>query len=105
MQNSPCRALPMVFLLLVITACADETPQSSASASAGVPWQIPATESFVLHSVATNRDIQVSVAVPRGYAESSGRYPALYVLDANAWFPVGVEVARVLAIGPKEQPN
>src|SRR5262249_24198557 len=48
---------------------------------------------------------QVSVALPRGYAESSAKYPALFVLDANYTFPVAVETARILAIGPKDNPT
>src|SRR5947207_3331706 len=41
---------------------------------------------------------------PRGYMESSATYPVLYVLDANYTFPIAVEAARILAIGPKDNP-
>src|SRR5262245_4988994 len=59
-------------------------------------WHIPSTDSFVIHSAAAQRDFQITVAVPRGYKDSSIKYPVLYVLDANFAFPVAVEMARVL---------
>jgi putative esterase len=68
-------------------------------------WHIPSTDSFVIHSAVAQHDFQITVAVPRGYKESSIKYPVLYVLDANFAFPVAVEMARVLAIGPKENPT
>jgi len=94
---------------IVLTACAPETsstPETSkVSTDHQSEWRIPSTDSFVIHSAAAQHDFQVTVAVPRRYAESSAKYPVLYVLDANWAFPVAVEMARILAIGPKENPT
>jgi len=45
----------------------------------------------------TGRAYQVSVALPRGYQESS-IYPVLYSLDANGEFGIVVETARLLQL-------
>lgn len=96
--------------LIFVVGCASssstpEAAKTSTSADHESEWRIPATDSFVIHSAAAQRDFQITVAVPRGYKESSSKYPVLYVLDANWAFPVAVEMARILAIGPKENPT
>lgn len=60
---------------------------------------IPATEARVLHSTATNQDYLISVALPFHYAERPDKtYPVIYVLDANLYFGMVVEMTRTLAI-------
>ena len=78
---------------------------ASTSGHRQTEWRIPSTESFIIQSAVAKRDFEITVAVPRGYSESSGKYPVLYVLDANWVFPIAVETARLLAIGPKEHPT
>ena len=81
------------------------TPTSDGSKHQLPEWRVPSTESLIVHSTVAGRDYQITVALPRGYSESTARYPALYLLDANWSFPIAVETARLLAIGPREHPN
>lgn len=60
---------------------------------------IPATEVRTLHSAAVGQDYLISVALPYHYAEHLDKtYPVIYVLDANSYFGMVVEMARTLAI-------
>lgn len=60
---------------------------------------IPATEVRTLHSAAVNQDYLISVALPFHYAERPDKtYPVIYVLDANLYFGMVVEMVRTLNI-------
>jgi predicted alpha/beta superfamily hydrolase len=103
------RQLAPIFVTLAVTAACTTSvaPVSDASqtpADRQKEWRIPSTESLIIRSAVAQRDFEVTVAVPRGYSESSAKYPVLYVLDANYAFPIAVEAARILAIGPKDNP-
>ncbi len=69
-------------------------------------WRLPGTESFVMRSPIVQREYEIMVALPRGYAESDRKHPVLFVLDANGMFPVAVETARFLTFdrSMKEEP-
>src|SRR5205823_2056965 len=103
--------VPLLMSVIFAFACTTRVQPTSdpstpsTSANRQTEWRIPSTESFIIHSSVAQRDFEVTVAVPRGYSESSGKYPVLYVLDANWVFPIAVEAARLLAIGPKENPT
>ncbi len=49
-------------------------------------------------STTTGRTYQISVALPRDYAESTGTYPVVYAVDANGEFGIVVESARLMRI-------
>jgi len=102
---------PLLIGVIVASTECSRSLQSTSDASTPstaenqhTEWRIPSTESFVVHSSVAHRDFEVAVALPRGYSQS-GKYPVLYVLDANWVFPIAVETARLLAIGPKEHPT
>lgn len=60
---------------------------------------IPATEVRILHSAAVEQEYQISVALPLHYAEHPEKaYPTIYVLDANLYFGMVVEMVRTLNI-------
>jgi len=60
---------------------------------------LPATEVRTLHSTAVNQEYLISVALPFHYAEHPDKtYPVIYVLDANTYFGMVVEMARTLSI-------
>lgn len=60
---------------------------------------IPATEVRVLHSAAVGQEYEISVALPFDYAENPEKtYPVIYVLDANMYFGIVVEMVRSLNI-------
>lgn len=62
------------------------------------PAYLAGVESRVITSSRTGRAYQVSVALPRGYQDSSTSYPVVYSLDANGEFGIVVETARLLQI-------
>ncbi|HEX9386302.1 MAG TPA: hypothetical protein VF918_08280, partial [Anaerolineales bacterium] len=54
---------------------------------------IPATEVRTLQSSAVGQEYLISVALPFHYAERPERtYPVIYVLDANQFFGMVVEM-------------
>jgi predicted alpha/beta superfamily hydrolase len=54
------------------------------------------SQSRVVTSSVTGREYQVTVALPRGYADSDEKYPVLIALDANGQLGTVVEAARQL---------
>ncbi len=60
---------------------------------------IPATEVRTLQSSAVDQEYLISVALPFHYAERPERtYPVIYVLDANQFFGMVVEMVRAMNI-------
>ena len=60
---------------------------------------IPATEVRLLQSTAVDQEYLVSVALPFNYAEHPDKtYPVIYVLDANLFFGMVVEMVRVMNV-------
>lgn len=60
---------------------------------------IPGTEVRTLRSSFVNQEYLISIALPFSYAENPDkRYPVIYVLDANTYFGMVVEMARTLSI-------
>ncbi len=60
---------------------------------------IPATEVRVVHSAVARQDYLVSVALPFHYAEHSEKvWPVIYVLDANLYFGLVVDMVRAMNI-------
>ena len=60
---------------------------------------IPGTEVRTFHSTAVNQEYQISIALPFHYAENPDKtYPVIYVLDANMYFGMVVEMVRTLNI-------
>jgi len=60
---------------------------------------IPATEVRTLRSAAVDQEYLISVALPFRYHESPERtYPVIYVLDANLFFGMVVEMVRVMNV-------
>ncbi len=52
-----------------------------------------------VESEAVGRGFHVYVSVPAGYAEAAERYPALYVLDGGALYPIFASYYRYLEFG------
>lgn len=60
---------------------------------------IPGTEVRTLRSAFVDQEYSISVALPFGYSENPEQtYPVIYVLDANVYYGMAVEMARTLAI-------
>lgn len=93
----------LVFALATLLLSCSSVPDDGAPAStlqdAAPVAYLAGTESRVITSSTTGRTYQVSVSLPRGYAQSSQTYPVLYALDANGEFGIVVETARLLQLG------
>jgi len=60
---------------------------------------IPATEVRVVHSAIAQQDYVVSVALPFHYGEDPEKvWPVIYVLDANLYFGLVVDMVRAMNI-------
>ncbi len=60
---------------------------------------LPATEVRVVHSANTDHDYQISVALPYHYdGQSEKVWPVIYVLDANLYFGLVVDMVRAMNI-------
>lgn len=60
---------------------------------------IPATEVRVVHSAIAQQDYVVSVALPFHYGEDPEKvWPVIYVLDANLYFGMVVDMVRAMNI-------
>jgi len=60
---------------------------------------LPATEVRVVHSASTDSDYQISVALPYHYDDNSDKvWPVIYVLDANLYFGLVVDMVRAMNI-------
>jgi predicted alpha/beta superfamily hydrolase len=88
--------LPILLItaLAIASACTTGTDQPVQSAqpstpSASVqPYVLENTEVRDIHAKQLNRDYQVFVSLPDGYAASKQTYPVLFVTDANYGFPL-----------------
>ena len=60
---------------------------------------IPNTEVSVLSSDIIGDKFKLSIALPQNYTETTTRYPAVYLLDANLFFGMVTETARLLQFG------
>jgi predicted alpha/beta superfamily hydrolase len=61
------------------------------------PVTIANTERRALKSHVNGIEYQIDVALPRGYATSQKRYPVVYTLDGNVFFPVLAASYRLTA--------
>lgn len=95
-MSSPFRSV-----LLTFAACALAlTGASVSTAVEPTPVTIPRSESRTVQSTATGREHRIFIAWPDSPPPAAG-FPVIYLLDANAWFGVVVETARVLAGRPE----
>jgi hypothetical protein len=86
-------------LLAVILGCAgiqSLSGQTQGTAPQAVPVPVPDAERHVVTCPTNGTTYHLDVALPRGYAAGSKRYPVLYTLDGNAWFTLATETYRLL---------
>lgn len=81
-------------MLLPFMLClAGSAVAADSSVAAAPPYVLADTEVLDVHAQALNRDYQVDVALPASYASTNGRYPVVFVVDANYGFPVARAIA------------
>ena len=61
------------------------------------------TEVREIRARALHRDYQLFISLPRGYAESTRRYPVLFVTDANYAFPLIRSIAKRIRNGGEDK--
>ena len=87
-------------LLACLAGCDQPNAQRTSDETSDAPDPFLAdVQSRVIRSEVSGRRYQISVALPRDYADSMRTYPVLYVLDANGQFGTVVETARLLRLG------
>jgi predicted alpha/beta superfamily hydrolase len=95
------RATTLLSTGLLVAGCTaglKEGRDQSARESIVPPAYLAGVESRVITSSRTGRAYQVSVALPRGYQDSSTSFPVVYSLDANGEFGIVVETAQLLQL-------
>lgn len=94
-----------LFLMLIASALAgcSKAPASvlasQAKDRAAPAYVLEGTEVREIHAKALQRDYQLFVSLPHGYAESGRRYPVLFVTDATYAFPLIRSIGRRVANG------
>lgn len=62
------------------------------------------TEEHIVSSRMVGDNFKICVALPKGYVEGNKSYPVIYLLDANIFFGLFTDTARLLQFG-KEMPE
>jgi uncharacterized protein len=92
---SHCVVLALVGLTIcLLSRAAEAAPQDLLAQSHG-EYSLPGTETFDVVSK-QGKPYRIFVSVPKGAAPAKG-YPALYLLDANAYFAAAFSALQVLA--------
>ena len=64
---------------------------------------IPNTQVRIITATRSGQVYRISIALPSSYNETRARYPVLYLLDANWYFGMVTETARLLREGFLQQ--
>jgi predicted alpha/beta superfamily hydrolase len=63
------------------------------------PVTISNTELHIVSSEIVGDQFRICVALPKNYADTTKRYPVVYLLDANIFFGLMTDTARLLQFG------
>ena len=97
------RFLSMMAVLGALGACSERTPAARAgSESTPPPYALEGTEVREIRAAALQRDYQLFIGLPRGYAETTRRYPVLFVTDATYAFPLIRSIAKRIRNGGED---
>jgi predicted alpha/beta superfamily hydrolase len=66
---------------------------------------IPHTQVRTVTATRSGQDYRISIALPSSYNETHARYPVLYLPDANWYFGMVTETARLLRLLGPELPE
>lgn len=62
--------------------------------SAPSPFAMPDTQVLTLHATKLQRDYELMVSLPKGYAQGTQKYPVVFVTDAGYCFPLLTGIER-----------
>lgn len=97
------RFVLLALVLGCVAACSDRAPGSRpASEMTPPPYVLEGTEVRDIRAKALHRDYQLFIGLPRGYAESTRRYPVVFVTDAAYAFPLIRSIARRIRNGGED---
>jgi predicted alpha/beta superfamily hydrolase len=96
-DHSRARGRRRACLIAVLFALISPEAMTAQESSPPQPVTIANTERRVLRSAANGIEYEIDVALPRGYATSQKRYPAVYMLDGNVFFPLLTSSYRLAA--------
>lgn len=65
----------------------------------GQPVTLSNTEHYLLASKIVGDHFKICIALPKSYADTTHDYPIVYLLDANIFFGLVTETARLLQFG------
>lgn len=91
---SPFRSAAWMCLLLCATACLQAQTVTGPIPEQGQPAVLPGALQYDFTSRITGRPYRLTITSPV-HPDTALLYPALYVLDGNAWFATASEVATV----------
>ncbi|MCC6070589.1 alpha/beta hydrolase [Massilia sp. GCM10020059] len=95
--------LSSMLVLAAVSACSERAPDARiGSDHAPQPYVLEGTEVRDIRAKSLHRDYQLFISLPRGYAESTRRYPVLFVTDANYAFPLIRSIARRIRNGGED---
>ncbi|WP_307735333.1 alpha/beta hydrolase [Massilia soli] len=90
-------------MLTAVSACSErESMAHVRGESDPKPYVLENTEVREIRAKELHRDYQLFISLPRGYAESTRRYPVLFVTDANYAFPLIRSIARRIRNGGED---
>lgn len=84
-------------LAAALVLAASTTLAAQASDGPVHPVVLPRTEVRKLRPAANGIEYRLRVALPKGYHESAGSYPVVFVLDADYTFPIARSILEHLA--------
>lgn len=95
--------LSLMLVLSALAACSERAKDGRpGSEQAPQPYVLEGTEVREIRAKSLHRDYQLFVSLPRGYAESTRRYPVLFVTDASYAFPLIRSIARRIRNGGED---
>lgn len=95
--------LSTMLVLMAVSACSDRPSHTHAGSDQDPkPYVLEDTEVREIRARALHRDYQLFISLPRGYAESTRRYPVLFVTDANYTFPLIRSIAKRIRNGGED---
>ncbi len=95
--------LSTMLVLMAVSACSDRPSHTHASSDQDPkPYVLDDTEVREIRARALHRDYQLFISLPRGYDQSTRRYPVLFVTDANYAFPLIRSIAKRIRNGGED---
>lgn len=94
------RVLGFLWMLGTLPACSDGVRRTAERPPK--PYVLEGTEVRDIRAKSLNREYQLFVGLPRGYEETTRRYPVLFVTDASYAFPLILSITKRIRNGGED---